>query len=383
MMDLVHLLVVQPAGPARQELRNELVRCGHAVHVVDGAVEARDCLSEGLRPEVVLVEHRLPGTDAQALLEWLQEGPEGDGVAVILLVPEPLLPAMRLSPLWPADDYFAMGGDLSQLLHSVRLHIHRVHRWREALQRRHRALLSYLPHEIRTPLNGVLGCTEILADMVETRDQPGAAEVTELVGLVRESNDRLLTLVETVDLWLAVNDPSRSLAGRCDLSRGWSSVVARQIEALALRYQRAADLAVQLEDAPLPGSTAEWAKVCVLLVENALKFSQPGQSIKVVGAARGKGYTLSVRDQGRGMEPAQIAQVQEFAQFGRSSHEQQGLGLGLVTVRDWVQNHGGRMRLRGRREGGLEVSLHWAKLDFDPSAGTPDPETLQAGAAGR
>jgi len=56
-------------------------------------------------------------------------------------------------------------------------------------------------------------------------------------------------------------------------------------------------------------------------------------------------FTLSVRDKGRGMTAAQIADVGAHMQFERRIHEQQGSGLGLAIVRRLAELYGGELTI--------------------------------------
>jgi signal transduction histidine kinase len=81
------------------------------------------------------------------------------------------------------------------------------------------------------------------------------------------------------------------------------------------------------------------------LVDNAFKFSEPGQPVRVSGQVSGDAYVLSVMDHGRGMSPEQIAEVGAYMQFDRRIYEQQGSGLGLIISKRLAELHGGAMTI--------------------------------------
>ena len=82
------------------------------------------------------------------------------------------------------------------------------------------------------------------------------------------------------------------------------------------------------------------------VLENALKFSPEGSEVTVVAeGSSGGGVTISVRDQGPGIDPALHERI--FEQFyqtnidnGRTSHHD-GLGVGLTIARAISRAHGG------------------------------------------
>lgn len=353
-----HLLVVQPPGEERARLRHVLEEGGDRVWVVDDEAAGWQWLESGGRFEVVLAAHCPPQVDGSHFLEQLRERPEGEGVSVIMLAEAECLESLRDGPLWSADEWLARGEDPAGLRRAVRRQVARARQWRQALQRRHRALLAYLPHELRTPLNGVLGCAEILADMT-----PGPPEGEEgsggLVGLLRESGERLRVVLDTVDFWLEINRPAQ--VGRAVAANGsdWRPLLGQRVKGVLARRQREADLRLDLQPQPLPVAGDDLARVVGLLADNAAKFSAAGHPIVLQGAREGEGYTLRVLDRGAGMTAEQCAQVEAFAQFERRQRQQDGIGLGLATARSWVRQTGGQLRLRPRAGGGLEASLWW------------------------
>jgi two-component system, sensor histidine kinase and response regulator len=354
-----HILVVQPPGEERARLRHVLEEGGDRVWVVDDAAAAWQWWESGGRVEVVLAAHCPPRVDGPHFLEQLRERPEGEGVSVIMLAEAGRWESLRDGALWPADEWLARAEDPVALRRAVRRQVVRARQWRQALQRRHRALLACLPHELRTPLNGVLGCAEIMADMTSGPPEGEGGDGGELIGLLRESGERLRAVLDTVDLWLEVNCPAQ--VGRAVSTNGtdWRPLLGQGVKGVLARRQREADLRLDLQPQPLPVAGEDLARVVGLLADNAAKFSAAGHPIVLQGAREGEGYALRVLDRGPGMTAEQCAQVEAFAQFERRQRQQDGIGLGLATARSWVRQTGGQLRLRPRAGGGLEAGLWW------------------------
>jgi len=91
------------------------------------------------------------------------------------------------------------------------------------------------------------------------------------------------------------------------------------------------------------------------LVSNALKFGQ-GRSVRVTVRAAPGGVTISVRDQGAGISPADRLRL-----FKRHHHAPAarggGMGLGLWLVRELALAHGGRVTLQSRRGRGSTFAV--------------------------
>jgi signal transduction histidine kinase len=84
--------------------------------------------------------------------------------------------------------------------------------------------------------------------------------------------------------------------------------------------------------------------VLLNLVGNAIKFTDSGE-VAIEAAASNGSYTLSVRDTGPGIDPAdQVKIFEEFQQADSSSTKSKaGSGLGLSIAKRIVAMHGGQI----------------------------------------
>jgi two-component system sensor histidine kinase SenX3 len=82
------------------------------------------------------------------------------------------------------------------------------------------------------------------------------------------------------------------------------------------------------------------------LLDNAIKYSEPGGEIAISAEVRGDRIVLSVSDQGIGIPAADLDRV--FERFYRVDAARRrdtgGTGLGLAIVRHVAINHGGEVR---------------------------------------
>ena len=93
----------------------------------------------------------------------------------------------------------------------------------------------------------------------------------------------------------------------------------------------------------IKGDPVRLAQVFGNLLTNAAKFTPPGGAIEVsVDCGRDR-VRVTVRDNGRGIAPDQVARIfQPFVQVDRAHDALRGgLGLGLAIVENLVRGHGG------------------------------------------
>ncbi|WP_218780652.1 sensor histidine kinase [Halorarum halophilum] len=98
------------------------------------------------------------------------------------------------------------------------------------------------------------------------------------------------------------------------------------------------------------------------LLSNAIEYSGDGSPRVRISADRtGATWTVSVRDEGIGIDPADTDRIFEIFQRLHTQEEHAGTGIGLALCKRIVERHGGTIR-----------------VDSDPSEGTTFSFTLQA-----
>lgn len=93
------------------------------------------------------------------------------------------------------------------------------------------------------------------------------------------------------------------------------------------------------------------------VVRNALRFSQPGQTVSVQLTWLGHEVQLAIADQGPGVEEGKLAGIFDpFVRIG-SARAGKGYGLGLAIARKAVTLQGGSIEAHNRPQGGLLVTI--------------------------
>ncbi len=100
-------------------------------------------------------------------------------------------------------------------------------------------------------------------------------------------------------------------------------------------------------DIQVPGDSAELRRLFLILLDNAIKYTEAG-SIQLVLAAAGPNVTITVADSGIGIESAALDHV--FDRFWRADkvrpRAEGGAGLGLALASQIVQRHGGSISVK-------------------------------------
>ena len=215
-------------------------------------------------------------------------------------------------------------------------------------------------HELRTPLTVLSG--ELEYALTDTALAPRRRE-----GLERAS-DQARAMSELVEalLFLRRTDPLDT-EGRTDLVPVNLSDLIRELarELLDRSPGRAHDLSIAAEDEVLvAGHATLLASALRNLLSNALKFTDPGEVVRVDVGASGGTCRVVVEDSGRGIAVEDRERI--FDPFfrgaeARASHE--GFGLGLPILRRVARAHGGEVEVSASPLGGARFELRlpgWA-----------------------
>ncbi len=235
----------------------------------------------------------------------------------------------------------ARGGDeLSRLAGSFNTMLQAL----ERSMRSQRQLVSDASHELRTPLTSVRTNLEVLARANGTLPEEERAR---MLGDVTGQLDELSGLVgDLVDLARdgAPDEPLEAV--RLDLLVGEAAERARRLHPGREIRLDAAETLVQ-------GSPGRLDRAVSNLLDNAEKWSPPGQPIEVDVRDGG----VVVRDHGPGFSGEDLPRVFDRFYRARSARGLPGSGLGLAIVRQVAEAHGGSVTAANADGGGAELRL--------------------------
>jgi PAS domain S-box-containing protein len=222
--------------------------------------------------------------------------------------------------------------------------------------------LANMSHELRTPLNAIIGFAETLKLKLfgDLNDRQ-----SEYITDIEASGRHLLTLIngilnyarlergnwqpaaESVDVSLAIAASCRMLSDKASQ---------RQV---ALQQRSAARLP------NLHCDPVALRQIIINLVDNAIKFSLPGGTIKVTAdlSASDDVLVIAVNDDGIGIHESDQRRILEpFTQAAHAAtRDHDGLGLGLSIVNHLVEAHQAKLRLESAPGRGTSIQIHWPR----------------------
>lgn len=212
----------------------------------------------------------------------------------------------------------------------------------QAAEDARRELVSFMSHDLRTPLAGMRALLEGLEDGVIT-DVPAA------LGHMRATVERMSHLVD--DLFeLSRVHGSRPLRPETLVSLS-ELIMDVSMESAGLARARKVTLDAQIpsEDRlAVVGSAADLARAVANLVANAVRHTNSGQTVRLIGSRAQDGHVrVEVVDGCGGIPEESLDRVFDVGWRGDASRStDDGAGLGLAITRGVVESHDGRIEVR-------------------------------------
>lgn len=245
--------------------------------------------------------------------------------------------------------------ELRELAHTFNSMAHNV----ETSQRQQRDLVADAAHQLGNPLTALRLRIENLGHPEADGEQVGAAleeadRLDRLVGALLDLSQVGAHVVTPAPL-----DVAAEVRHRCTL---WEPVFG----------ELDVEVPARLEASSTPGLVD---LVLDALLDNAAKFAA-GSPVTVRLAARpgtaGGAVELSVRDQGAGLPPDDVAKVGDRFFRGREHQNVPGTGLGLAIVRARVADAGGQFAVSLAPGGGLLTTVSLRPASRGSTAPPPD-----------
>lgn len=271
----------------------------------------------------------------------------------------------------PLDDggFMTLVSDVTErkrtdtLLHSIReeqrLLARRYHEEKlkaEAASHAKTNFLAHLSHDIRTPLNHIIGFAELMRH--KTYGPLGDARYDDYVHSIKISGEHLLASFATI-LDLAELD-----SGQKEL-RTDPVAVDEVLDSVIQRFRAQAGragvtfLLKEPSSAVVLGDRLGLVRMVSNIVENSLRFTQPGGRITLAAFAARDGVVIEITDTGLGMSEERLESLSQPFALGDATFTRDGIGpgLGISISRAIAELSGGRMAIDSSLSLGTTVAI--------------------------
>lgn len=211
-------------------------------------------------------------------------------------------------------------------------------------------------HELKTPLQSIIGSAELMENgIVKYEDVP------HFVGRIRKEASRLVVLIDDI-IRLSQLDERTEMPHEDVSLRVLSEEICESLSDAA--KMKNVSLEVTGDEGIINGVRRLLYEIVYNLCDNAIKYNNPGGSVKVSVEQKQGAVCLRVQDTGIGISQEHKDKV--FERFYRvdKSHSKQsgGTGLGLSIVKHAVQYHHGKISVESELNVGTTISVLFETL---------------------
>lgn len=205
--------------------------------------------------------------------------------------------------------------------------------------------IANVSHELRTPIALLQGYTESIVDGVLTEPD----EIHESLAIVLDESKRLNRLVN--ELLNVARMDAEGLSVEKE-----SQPIADLLNKMRIKYrQQATDLELNMQFEVSNQQLWDYDmdrmdQVLTNLIDNASRYTQPGDTISVKTDEDDRTHILSIADTGTGIAPEHLQQVfDRFYKVDASRKRgKQGTGLGLFICKMIIEEHGGTIEVESQ-----------------------------------
>ncbi len=209
--------------------------------------------------------------------------------------------------------------------------------------------ISSVSHELRTPLTAIKGWSETLqAGYDEDTYRKGMTVITHETGRLEGMVEELL-------------DFSRIQNGRFTLQMANIDIIAELDDALLIYTDKARkeNKTIHYTEPEflcvVYGDKNRLRQVFINVIDNAIKYSDPGGSVDISVEKGTDTLTITVADTGIGIAAVDIPKVK--AKFYKADNTRRGSGIGLAVADEIISMHGGTLDIDSVLGKGTTVTI--------------------------
>lgn len=213
--------------------------------------------------------------------------------------------------------------------------------------------ISSVSHELRTPLTAIQGWSETILNTKEKNKEilnKGmtiiykevlrlAEMVEELLDFSKIQNGHFILKKEKMDIFAELEEAVLM----------YSDIALKEGKTLIYNEQKAIPVIL--------GDKNRIRQVFINIIDNAVKYSEPGSSVTINTSVTEKKVEISVKDTGCGISKKDLSHITE--KFFKAQPTKKGSGIGLSIVKEIVEKHDGTITFESVLEKGTTVNVEF------------------------
>lgn len=212
--------------------------------------------------------------------------------------------------------------------------------------------IALLAHQLRTPLSAI---NALAQGMMRRAERMSAEDIRSRAGRIWRASLRLDELIEMILSY------TRASAGGMLLNPSEFNPEAMILRACREQNSHEPDRPFVIEIGNLPeaivGDPILLEQALVIVLSNAMKYSEPGHPITVTSSVIDESIIISVKDEGIGISERDLPFLMQPFFRGQNAKALPGTGLGLSLAWHILKLHGGGLDVDSMEGRGTTVTL--------------------------
>ena len=311
------------------------------------------------KPDLIICDVMMPEMDGYQLLEELKKD-ESFETPFIFLTAKVQSDDIRKGMSMGADDYIFKPFKSQDLINAVRLRLDNRKKKEKNVIRKTKDLETLVKfmigHEFKTPMNGIMSMTSFINQNLGVIDD---VELAKFCDYLKVSSNRLLSTFEKVRKFYELQEMESIIIRQKDQCNPADMIITIS-RTIAEKFKRMDDLELgTIEDATLNIKSNLLFSAVYEVIENAFKFSEKNQMVRITSQNNTGIYQISVEDSGNKIRAKELSTYQSFHQFNRDKYEQQGLGAGLALAKSILEQNNGNILFIDNQPNGIIAIINF------------------------
>jgi signal transduction histidine kinase len=203
--------------------------------------------------------------------------------------------------------------------------------------------LSIIAHDLRSPFSSILGILDLLKLSLKELNK---AEINEYIDIIYNSANNTLTLLDNLLVWAVSQNIEKTFK---PVKINLYELLQEEIESLkTLALQKQITMSQSVE--PALNVTADLQMVKTIfrnLINNAIKYTHAYGKIVITAVENKQFVEVTVIDNGIGISDEDSKKLFKIDSFHSTpgTRDEKGTGLGLLLCKEFVELHGGNIRI--------------------------------------
>ena len=215
--------------------------------------------------------------------------------------------------------------------------------------------LSIVAHDLRSPFSSIIGILELLKLSLKEFNKE---EIEEYINIVYNSANNTLSLLDNLLKWAVSQNKEKNFN---PVKINLYELLREEVESIRTSA-RQKQIAISHSIEPGMNVTADIQMVKTILrnlINNAIKYTNINGEIKINACELNKFVEVTVIDNGIGISAENKRKLFKIDAFHSTpgTHNEKGTGLGLLLCKEFVELHGGGIRIESEAGKGSKFSF--------------------------